>query len=72
MKPASLEEYSFPQGAAFDAFNNTSQGVVINGNLVSINNASGTVDFNGQVPEPGTLALLGLGLAGLSMTRRRR
>lgn len=56
----------------FDAFNNTSQGVVINGNLVSINNASGTVDFNGQVPEPGTLALLGLGLAGLSLTRRRR
>lgn len=57
---------------AFTEFNNTGQGyrVADNGDL-AIANATGGIDFN-RVPEPGMLSLLGLGLAGIGATIRRR
>ena len=58
---------------AFTAFNNTQQGVIPNGNLISITNAVGVIDFNqNQVPEPESLGLLGIGLLGMAVGLRRR
>jgi hypothetical protein len=58
---------------AFSSFTNTSQGFVPSpAGIVAINNASGGADFNNRTPEPGSLALLGLGLVGLVAARRRQ
>ena len=56
----------------FDEFNNTSQGVtVVADSHITINQTSGGVDFN-RIPEPATLALLGIGLLGIGASTRRR
>ncbi|MTW10884.1 flocculation-associated PEP-CTERM protein PepA [Pseudoduganella eburnea] len=65
--------------AAFSANNNTSQGVVCDGgplcagaHVIAINQVSSIIDFNGQVPEPGVLGLLGIGLLGMAGVYRRK
>ncbi|TFW30696.1 flocculation-associated PEP-CTERM protein PepA [Massilia horti] len=67
--------FKLPQpfyGLAFDEFNNTTQGFEATpSGLVAINQASGSIDFN-RIPEPGSLALLGLGLLGAGLNFRRR
>ena len=60
----------------FNEVNNTTPGVFIDpaGNFLAINQTSGGIDFNQpvQVPEPATLALLGIGLLGIGASRLRR
>jgi len=67
---------------AFNAFNNTTQGVIRTGDCttagstdckISITNAIGGIDFNrASVPEPASIALIGVGLLGLGASLRKR
>lgn len=55
----------------FASLTNNTSGIQQNGNVLSINAASSSIDFN-RVPEPGSLALVGIGLLGMFAASRRR
>lgn len=58
---------------AFGSFTNVASGVIATGSgLISINSANGGVTFAGQLPEPASLALVGVAVLGAGFAARRR
>ncbi len=60
----SIDNYEFEDGQQFDCSENDCDGSLKIGGAIT--------GGGGDVPEPGTLALFGIGLVGLSLMRRRR
>jgi len=55
----------------FAAFTNTSTQIALTNNGFTINQGGGALNFSSAVPEPTTVALLGLGLLGVAASRRK-
>lgn len=57
---------------AFGSFTNVATGVHANGNYIAINSANGGVTFDRALPEPASVALIGIAMLGAGVAARRR